>query len=128
MEDIQGTANHPLDSSYQNKFLLKLEELRKYGDLFEMSFPSNIGNFYSDLCNLYVLLLNSAYKYAVCLNSLQKDGMPLSKVEDNKLEKETREAFKSLLNNTILKIEEIQKLDIYKKMKKITKVCNHKEE
>ena len=47
LEDIQGTANHPLDSSYQNKFLLKLEELRKYGDLFEMSFPSNIGNFYA---------------------------------------------------------------------------------
>lgn len=123
LEEIQPTAFHPLESEYQNKFLKKLEELRMISDMFNSCFPEEIGKPYSELTQLYVITLTNLYKYLVCLNSLKKEEINLNFVENNSLEKKTRENYKNSLNDLLKKNDEIKKLDLYNKMLKLNKVC-----
>ena len=123
LESIQETAYHPLESEYQNKFLKKLEELRMISDMFNSCFPEEIGKAYSDLTYLYVITLTKLYKYLVCLKSLDKEGININLVENNALEKRTREEYKTALNELLKKNDEIKKLDLYNKMLKLNKIC-----
>lgn len=120
LEAISDTVDHPLESEYQNKFLLKIEDLRKQSDLFEMSFPLSIGKDFSDLCNLYSQALLAAYKYKVCLNSLRKDGTP---IENNELEMRKRTAYKSVLSDLLAKSRLIEEKKLYEALKKKSRVC-----
>lgn len=121
LQDISDVADHPLEGEYQNRYLLKLEDLTKQSDLFEAAFPESLGKEFSELCILYVKTLSAAYKYAVCLNSLGKSSMP---IENNDLEMKARANYKARLSQLLEKFKKIEESKLYERLKNETRVCH----
>ena len=120
LQDISDVACHPREGEYRNRYLLKLEDLRKQSDLFEMAFPASIGKDFSELCLLYVLTLTAAYKYAVCLNSIKKES---PNAKNKELEFRTRNDYKTCMSQLLEKSKKIEESKLYERLKKETRVC-----
>ena len=74
LEEIQPAIKHALDSEWQRKYLLKMEEIKCLSQEVDLIFPRKPGGVLAFFLCSYQEMLVSLYKYQVLLNDLSKDS------------------------------------------------------
>ena len=107
LEVLQTVVGHVLESEYQRKYLLKIEELRSLCEEVRLIFPESIGYQLADFVYYYEEMLVAMYKYQVAIKSISKelDNKPFPK--DNSLENRQRKDAIRLIEGTFLLSEKL---------------------
>lgn len=118
LETIQPSIHHVLETEWQRKYLLKVEELKSLREEAKLIFPKKYNNKISDFVSSYQELLISLYKYQVAYKDISKECHELKKPfpKNNQLEIRCRKSIENNLSLLIALSEEMSEKEILKKL------------
>ncbi len=122
LEVLQTVVGHVLESEYQRKYLLKIEELRSLCEEVRLIFPESIGYQLADFVYYYEEMLVAMYEYQVAIKSIRKESEKKPFPVNNSVEVRQRKSMIRFIEGTFLLSERLFKNGILEKAKSSIKL------